>query len=100
MGKPNGDSISDLEKSDEATATLKVDPHGLPLVPQPSDFKDDPLVSDYLSSAQAVIVIPNRIHADSHPELAPMAEVDSLAAGQLHGLPGAVQRSCSQSQFR
>ncbi|EPE04869.1 mfs general substrate transporter [Ophiostoma piceae UAMH 11346] len=26
-----------------ANAHLKLDPHGLPLVPQPSDFKDDPL---------------------------------------------------------
>lgn len=43
--KPNVDSVSDLEKSDDATGALKVDPHGLPLVPQPSDFKDDPLVS-------------------------------------------------------
>lgn len=49
MAKPTADSISDLEKSDELSGgTLKLDPHGLPLVPQPSDFKDDPLVSDYL----------------------------------------------------
>lgn len=35
-------------KSD-AASILKLDQHGLPLVPQPSDHKDDPLVwSEYL----------------------------------------------------
>lgn len=28
-----------------STQALKLDKHGLPLVPQPSDHKDDPLVS-------------------------------------------------------
>ena len=40
---------STLEKdeggSSEGTVALKLDQHGLPLVPQPSRFKDDPLVS-------------------------------------------------------
>lgn len=44
------DSVSDVEKSDEASdAPLRRDAHGLPLVPRPSDFTDDPLVSDCLS---------------------------------------------------
>jgi len=46
MGKPAVDSISDPEESEEAGLPSKRDPHGLPLVPQPSHFKDDPLVSD------------------------------------------------------
>lgn len=29
--------------------TLKLDPHGFPLMPQPSNYKDDPLVSVFLS---------------------------------------------------
>lgn len=32
--------------------TVKLDPHGLPLLPQPSSFKDDPLVS-------ASVTVPN-----------------------------------------
>jgi len=49
MGTPQTDNSSDLEKSDELAGIVKVDPHGLPLVPQPSDFKDDPLVRSRLS---------------------------------------------------
>lgn len=33
------------ENGKTSTPTLKLDKHGLPLVPQPSDHKDDPLVS-------------------------------------------------------
>jgi len=51
MGKPQTDNSSDLEKSDELVGIAKVDPHGLPLVPQPSDFKDDPLVRFAVTSA-------------------------------------------------
>lgn len=36
---------NDGENSSESTVGLKLDQHGLPLVPQPSNFKDDPLVS-------------------------------------------------------
>jgi hypothetical protein len=32
--------------SSEGTIALKLDQHGLPLVPQPSRFKDDPLVGN------------------------------------------------------
>jgi hypothetical protein len=41
-------NASGLEKgernSSEGSVSLKLDQHGLPLVPQPSKFKDDPLV--------------------------------------------------------
>ena len=41
-------SYSDMEKDSRSNASedLKLDSTGLPLVPQPSRFKDDPLVSN------------------------------------------------------
>lgn len=38
------DGTRDLEHFDAKTSPLKLDKSGLPLVPQPSDHKDDPLV--------------------------------------------------------
>lgn len=38
------DSVVDIAKGDEI-ANPKLDKHGLPLVPQPTPFSDDPLVS-------------------------------------------------------
>ena len=41
-------TASNIDKADDSKGrgnTLKFDKHGLPLVPQPSDHKDDPLVS-------------------------------------------------------
>jgi hypothetical protein len=38
------DNVAEVEVHREATGDLKLDKHGLPLVPQPSDRKDDPLV--------------------------------------------------------
>ena len=37
---------NDVEVQREATAGLKLDKHGLPLSPQPTDRKDDPLVRE------------------------------------------------------
>lgn len=37
----------DQEFESNSAAELLRDPHGLPLVPQPSRFKDDPLVSKF-----------------------------------------------------
>lgn len=34
----------EAEEGKEPISDLKLDAHGLPLVPQPSDHKDDPLV--------------------------------------------------------
>ena len=42
------DTTMDSRK-EQGGAQLKLDKHGLPLVPQPSDHKDDPLV--YSSNA-------------------------------------------------
>ncbi len=49
--RPDSDShIEDGGEHKRALEGLKLDPHGLPLVPQPSRFKDDPLVSAPLSA--------------------------------------------------
>ena len=39
------EGASDRMDDKPVVADLKLDEHGLPLVPQPSDHKDDPLVS-------------------------------------------------------
>jgi hypothetical protein len=50
MEEGKNTSQDDTEKTAEvefqgaATANLKLDKHGFPLVPQPTDRKDDPLV--------------------------------------------------------
>jgi hypothetical protein len=55
QAKMEKDSVFDVEKFDEASdLPLKRDAHGLPLVPRPSDFTDDPLVSDSIRSAQTL----------------------------------------------
>jgi hypothetical protein len=38
------DDVPDIEDGREVTTGLKLDKHGLPLSPQPTDRKDDPLV--------------------------------------------------------
>jgi len=43
---PDEKDIHEINGNEKATTpVLKLDKHGLPLVPQPSDHKDDPLVS-------------------------------------------------------
>jgi hypothetical protein len=37
--------LNDPEQLKAENANLKLDKHGLPLVPQPTDHKDDPLVN-------------------------------------------------------
>lgn len=45
-GDPNEKDMLEVDPDKKAaTPVLKLDKHGLPLVPQPSDHKDDPLVS-------------------------------------------------------
>ena len=43
MANPNGKEWEELAKHEEHDASVKLDKHGLPMVPQPSDHKDDPL---------------------------------------------------------
>lgn len=51
-------SIVDIdENAKTSTPTLKLDKHGLPLVPQPSDHRDDPLVSRNSCTGDAQILI-------------------------------------------
>ena len=84
---------SALEKdegnSSEGTVVLKLDQHGLPLVPQPSGFKDDPLVSRPGMRF--------RIHLSPIAELARLAEMDRPHPGQLHGVFRAIRLSRDQS---
>jgi hypothetical protein len=40
--------IHDLEVSQHGLEIVKRDTHGLPLIPQPSDYSDDPLVSGFM----------------------------------------------------
>ena len=40
---PNGTKTEDVYQVEEKQPALKLDRHGLPLVPQPSDHEDDPL---------------------------------------------------------
>jgi hypothetical protein len=39
-----GDKLAEIESQRAHIAGLKLDKHGLPLIPQPTDRKDDPLV--------------------------------------------------------
>lgn len=66
---------------------LRLDPNGLPLSPQPSRFKDDPLVS--------LISLPRQrtgINC-STPELAIVVEMGRSNPSGLHGFPGSLQCS-------
>jgi len=42
-----------IPQTEKDSEELKLDSNGLPLVPQPSRFKDDPLVSENLTSVGA-----------------------------------------------
>jgi hypothetical protein len=75
---------SDIAKED-VDLELKLDKHGLPLVPQPSRFKDDPLVRNFLVSAEQSTL------TTLGTELARMAQVGRPDPGQLHGLLGPFQ---------
>lgn len=50
---PSADHVPDMSASDKSDTApvLELDERGLPLVPQPSDHKDDPLVCPQCSSA-------------------------------------------------
>jgi len=45
------DPEQQIPQTEKATEEWKLDSNGLPLVPQPSRFKDDPLVSENPSTA-------------------------------------------------
>lgn len=53
------------EKSSQHSAeSLKLDKHGLPLVPQPSRFNDDPLVSVGIKLISSTLTIYDRTGLD------------------------------------
>ena len=83
LEKDGGDS------SDGAIA-LQFDQRGLPLVPQPSGFRDDPLVSS-----------PDGVSGTDHSpaaELAPVAEMGRPRPSRLHGLSRPIRLRRGQSQ--
>ena len=41
---PTLDEVEVVHMNKRPEQTVKLDPHGLPLLPQPSNFQDDPLV--------------------------------------------------------
>ncbi len=85
-----GGSSSSSSSKPSGSENIKLDSKGLPLVPQPSRFKDDPLVS--------FDEVPTDLEIDINltAELACLVEVGSPAPSRLHGLPGPVQRSAHQ----
>jgi hypothetical protein len=68
-----------------ASEDLKLDATGLPLVPQPSRFKDDPLVS-----ISALSRIRDACEVTNVAELACMAEMGGINSGWLYGLLGTI----------
>lgn len=60
--KDRGELDQHHEVGEESLADVKLDKHGLPLVPQPSDHKDDPLVCPELLQR------PHGIHSSTDSE--------------------------------
>lgn len=97
--KPGYDSSN---KSD-TDADLKLDKHGLPLIPQPSRWMDDPLVYE-----NSLYMISNPFDASnfcaqrltSSTELATMAKVGGPDPGLVHGLPRPLQLCRRQPESR
>jgi len=84
------DSAQQLAEGDDkrdqpiyASDELKLDVRGLPLVPQPSRFKDDPLVSMHVYCAETIV--------NPTVELAFMAQVGCIDSGWIYGILGAIQ---------
>lgn len=51
QGADDGEAKKDVQQKEDISLTqyedgscIQLDPHGLPLIPQPSQWKDDPLV--------------------------------------------------------
>lgn len=89
-------SDCDVEKYEESSGmesveALKLDNNGLPLVPQPSRFKDDPLVSTFS---------PAVFFSNQYPELAGMVEMGCPHTSRLHGLPRTLQFRSDQPLAR
>lgn len=84
--------VSHKEYLPDVESIVHLDKHGLPLVPQPSRFKDDPLVRIGLFTAACQPSLTLRV------ELACVAQVGHPDTGQFHGLPGSFQRCCGESK--
>lgn len=64
----NNDSKVDCEMDDVKqpdNSGLKLDAHGVPLVPQPSDHKGDPLVCPPLSSCTRCVALTSNLELEA-----------------------------------
>lgn len=96
--KSIGDSVPEVTESrdeeslgQEDTSDVKVDKHGLPLVPQPSNSPDDPLVSPIFGP---------RTSTQIHVELVSETEIVHLPSNQLACSPGTNELCSYQSRIR
>lgn len=76
----DGDTEKQSSNRSDSEATLIYDHNGLPLVPQPSQFKDDPLVCISHECGCMLIVT----------ELVIVVEMGSSPPSRLYGLPRAI----------
>lgn len=83
--KPDQDARVELaagEGKELDERPLKLDKHGLPLVPQPSDFADDPLVSLRPPTHQGL-----KLTCHPHTELVPLPQTPRNPPNLLARLP-------------
>lgn len=85
------DSRDEESLGQEDTSNVKVDGHGLPLVPQPSNSPDDPLVSPIFGP---------RTLTQIHVELVSKTEIVHLPSNQLACSLGANELCSDQSRIR
>ena len=51
-------TITETDPTEKEEVAQRTDRHGLVLIPQPSQFKDDPLVSGHSQSSFPTVVLP------------------------------------------
>jgi hypothetical protein len=86
--------LNDHQKlGEDDTSNLRLDKHGLPLVPQPTQHKDDPLVSLALTSKHS-------IKALKSIELVPCSQVVHRSSNQLASMHGPHELSSHQPSLR
>ena len=90
--------VEKVEAPEQATANLKLDKHGLPLLPQPSDRKDDPLVC--LKTRQFWQSPFQQLFTDSRLELVGVAQALRGSTGLSSRFPRTYGRRHCQSSFR
>lgn len=99
--EPDSSSLGDIEKhavevveTKAASTDSLLDKNGLPLVPQPSRFKDDPLVCPFPSGIYRWLIL------TKSQELAVMDEMGCSHSSQFLCVPGSLQLGRRQSEVR